>query len=312
MTVFIRAALAAAVAVGLGGAAAFGHSGDAPSATSTSPVKVYQIGGDVKAPELLASDVANAAGADCQGSMAGKVVLSAIVDSTGRARNIMFIRPLGNSLDKLALTILSAERFKPGEKDGTPIAAGVSVEMRLDGCFTTDTEPKRLRLRSQPEITLSRWPDAPEEAILIEATPSKDAKPYAVGGNVNPPVPLVMAQPKVPDPTQPKVPDPTQPKIPDPTQPQVADPTQLKVPDPTQPKVPDRTKKAKYEGEVMITLMVDEQGMPQNPRVVRRLGMGLDQKALEAVMLYRFKPAMQNGKRPVPVLISVAVKFQLY
>ena len=271
MTVFIRAALAAALAVGLGGAAAFDHSGDAPSTTSTSPVKVYQIGGDVKAPELLPSDVANAAAADCQGSMAGEVVLSGIVDSTGRARNIMFIHPLGNSLDKLALTILSAERFKPGEKDGTPLAAGVSVEMRLDGCFTTNTEPKRLRLRSQPEISLARWPDTPEEAIFTEATPSKDAKPYGVGGNVKPPVPVLMAQPKVPDPA----------------------------------------KKAKYQGEVMVTLMVDEQGMPQNPRVVRPLGMGLDEKALETVMLYRFKPAMQNGRRPVPVLITVPVKFQL-
>jgi TonB family protein len=78
-----------------------------------------------------------------------------------------------------------------------------------------------------------------------------------------------------------------------------------------QPKVPDPAKKAKYQGEVMVTLMVDEQGMPQNPRVVRPLGMGLDEKALETVMLYRFKPAMQNGRRPVPVLITVPVKFQL-
>jgi periplasmic protein TonB len=39
--------------------------------------------------------------------------------------------------------------------------------------------------------------------------------------------------------------------------------------------------------------------------------MGLDEKALEAVLRYRFKPAMKGGK-PVPVLITIAVNFRLY
>ena len=45
----------------------------------------------------------------------------------------MFIRPLGDVLDKLAISPLSAERFKPGERDGVPFAVGQSVEMRLEG-----------------------------------------------------------------------------------------------------------------------------------------------------------------------------------
>jgi outer membrane biosynthesis protein TonB len=40
--------------------------------------------------------------------------------------------------------------------------------------------------------------------------------------------------------------------------------------------------------------------------------MGLDEKAIEAVMKYRFKPAMRDGKTPVPVLVTVAVDFHLY
>ena len=74
----------------------------------------------------------------------------------------------------------------------------------------------------------------------------------------------------------------------------------------------DEARRAKYQGVCLISLIVDAQGNPQNPRVVRALGMGLDQKALEAVRKYRFKPAMKDGKTPVPVMITVEVNFRLY
>jgi TonB family protein len=73
----------------------------------------------------------------------------------------------------------------------------------------------------------------------------------------------------------------------------------------------DEARQHKYQGVCMIAVIVDAQGMPRNPRVVRSLGMGLDQKALEAVERYRFKPAMKNGK-PVAAAISVLVNFRLY
>ena len=74
----------------------------------------------------------------------------------------------------------------------------------------------------------------------------------------------------------------------------------------------DEARRAKYQGVVLISLIVDANGMPQNPRVLRALGMGLDEKALEAVRKYRFKPAMLDGKTPVPVPITVEVNFRLY
>jgi TonB family protein len=74
----------------------------------------------------------------------------------------------------------------------------------------------------------------------------------------------------------------------------------------------DEARRAKYQGEVMISLIVDAQGNPQNPRVVRPLGMGLDEKALEAVRKYKFKPAMKDGRTPVPVMVTIAVNFRLY
>jgi len=73
----------------------------------------------------------------------------------------------------------------------------------------------------------------------------------------------------------------------------------------------DEARRAKYQGVCAISIIVDSRGYPQNPRVVRSLGMGLDEKALEAVAKYRFKPALKNG-RPVPVIITVEVNFRLY
>lgn len=73
----------------------------------------------------------------------------------------------------------------------------------------------------------------------------------------------------------------------------------------------DEARRNKYQGVCMISVIVDARGYPRNPRVVRSLGMGLDEKALEAVQKYRFKPAMKNGK-PVAAMISVEVNFRLY
>lgn len=74
----------------------------------------------------------------------------------------------------------------------------------------------------------------------------------------------------------------------------------------------DEARRAKYQGVVLVSIIVDAQGHPQNARVLRALGMGLDEKALEAVMKYRFKPAMKDGRTPVPVPMNVEINFHLY
>jgi TonB family protein len=72
----------------------------------------------------------------------------------------------------------------------------------------------------------------------------------------------------------------------------------------------DEARRAHLEGVCLISLIVDAYGKPQNPRVVRALGKGLDEKALEAVKKYNFRPAMRDGK-PVPVMLTVRVNFRL-
>lgn len=73
----------------------------------------------------------------------------------------------------------------------------------------------------------------------------------------------------------------------------------------------EQARKDKISGKVLVHLWVDEQGRPAHVYVVRGLGKGLDEKAVEAVKQYRFAPAMENG-RPVLVALTTEVKFQIF
>jgi protein TonB len=79
------------------------------------------------------------------------------------------------------------------------------------------------------------------------------------------------------------------------------------------PEFSDEARRAKYQGVVLVGLIVDEQGNPQNVHIVRPLGMGLDEKALEAVRTYKFKPAYdREHKKAVAVMVNIEVNFHLY
>jgi protein TonB len=88
----------------------------------------------------------------------------------------------------------------------------------------------------------------------------------------------------------------------------VSDPVLLYAPD---PEFSDEARRAKYQGICVVGLIVDAQGNPQAIHIVRPLGMGLDEKAMEAVKQYKFKPAMLHG-HPVPVQINIEVNFRIY
>jgi protein TonB len=78
-----------------------------------------------------------------------------------------------------------------------------------------------------------------------------------------------------------------------------------------EPEFSEEARKAKFAGNVLVYLVVDAQGHPQNVHVIKPVGMGLDQKAVDAVKQYLFKPAMEGGK-PVPVELSIEVDFQIF
>jgi protein TonB len=78
-----------------------------------------------------------------------------------------------------------------------------------------------------------------------------------------------------------------------------------------EPEFSEEARKAKVAGNVLVNLWVDTNGLPTHVHVIRGVGMGLDEKAVEAVRQYKFRPAMENGK-PVLVELNVEVNFQIF
>ena len=76
------------------------------------------------------------------------------------------------------------------------------------------------------------------------------------------------------------------------------------------PEYTKEARKAKLQGLVVLGLIVDTQGNPTQIRVLRSLGMGLDEKSVKAVRKWAFYPAMQDGQ-PVKYLAAIDVSFKL-
>jgi periplasmic protein TonB len=72
----------------------------------------------------------------------------------------------------------------------------------------------------------------------------------------------------------------------------------------------EQTRQAKYQGSVVLMATVSASGKVVDVKVLSRLGMGLDEKAIEAVRRWKFKPATKDGK-PVAVQVAVDVAFRL-
>ena len=77
-----------------------------------------------------------------------------------------------------------------------------------------------------------------------------------------------------------------------------------------EPEYSEEARKAKYQGTVVLYVEVDPSGRARNLRVVRSLGLGLDEKAMEAVNKWRFRPGYKDGK-PVTVAATIEVNFRL-
>jgi TonB family protein len=77
------------------------------------------------------------------------------------------------------------------------------------------------------------------------------------------------------------------------------------------PEYSDEARRGKFQGNVVLSLIVDPTGRVRDIHVARSLGMGLDEKAIEAVKKWKFAPGMKDG-HPVAVAVNVEVNFRLY
>ena len=95
--------------------------------------------------------------------------------------------------------------------------------------------------------------------------------------------------------------------IADSSTPGVSPPQLFYAPDPV---FTEEARREKFEGTCVVSLVVDEQGNATRVQISTPVGHGLDEKALEAVKRYRFKPATLQGK-PVPVRVNIEVNFKI-
>ena len=78
----------------------------------------------------------------------------------------------------------------------------------------------------------------------------------------------------------------------------------------TNPGYTEQARAAKYQGTVLLCVEIDQAGIPTNIKVGRGLGLGLNEKAIEAVKQWKFKPGQKDGTA-VSVQTTVEVIFRL-
>jgi TonB family protein len=111
---------------------------------------------------------------------------------------------------------------------------------------------------------------AMETQKSIAAKPAFDASVYKMGAGISAPVPLTRIEPQY----------------------------------------TDEARVAQLQGTVLVSVEIGADGLPHNMQVVRGLGLGLDERAVEAIQQWIFKPGMKDGQ-PVPVQASIEVNFRL-
>jgi protein TonB len=79
-----------------------------------------------------------------------------------------------------------------------------------------------------------------------------------------------------------------------------------------EPKYSEEARKAKYQGTVLLEVIVTPDGRATNIRVIKGVGLGLDEKAIEAVRTWIFKPAIGPNGKPVAVRVPIEVTFRLF
>jgi len=245
-------------------------------ASDGATVLVYHNADSVKPPRLLATDFSSLVADNCKGEASAIAVLDLVVDAHGKSQNVDALNSFNDNLERMAVAIAKIDHFEPGIKDGTPVAVAAELHILLSICTVKvqdeNGEPSaRLRLKTNPEQTLLPAPKAPPSAVSF----SPDG------------------QYKRPD-----------------------SPGLYRVGGGVSAPIPTETPAAmqkgrRVQGVCVISLIVDEKGLPTNLRLVRGLTESADQAALDAVSNYRFKPAMK-GKQPVAVRMTIEVNFRNY
>jgi periplasmic protein TonB len=77
-----------------------------------------------------------------------------------------------------------------------------------------------------------------------------------------------------------------------------------------EPGYPEEARKARYQGSVVLSAIVRKNGTIQILKVLRGLGLGLDENTVEALSQWKFRPGMHGGE-PVDVALNIEINFTL-
>ncbi len=79
-----------------------------------------------------------------------------------------------------------------------------------------------------------------------------------------------------------------------------------------EPAYTEEARKAKLQGKILMQVLVGPDGAAKRVKIIQGLGMGLDERAEQAVLAWRFSPGRDAAKRPVSTWVTVETRFQLF
>jgi TonB family protein len=77
-----------------------------------------------------------------------------------------------------------------------------------------------------------------------------------------------------------------------------------------EPQYSEEARAARLQGTVIVVVVVGTDGLTHDPHILRGLGLGLDENAVEAISQWQFKPGVKDGQ-PVNVTATIEVNFRL-
>ncbi|HYL78401.1 MAG TPA: TonB family protein [Bryobacteraceae bacterium] len=312
----------------LSGVLAFGI-----AAAQDAPPAGYRIGNGVSAPVVIQKQEPQYTDEARMAKMEGTVVLALTVSAEGVPGNLRVTKSLGLGLDESAIQNVSSWRFKPGMKDGNavPVFANVEVKFRLlleprqwhlsrvafaasDGAsrpvLVRATYPDSSGPSEDASVSLSFDVDEKGEPTNIQVAKSSDPKwesevialagkwrfepamkegrtvpvhatldfergaraqrAYRIGGGVTAPRVIYKVEPQY----------------------------------------TEQARNARFEGTVILFVVITPDGHATEIKVLRPLGMGLDQAAIDCVKKWKFRPGLKEGN-PVPVQATIEVNFRI-
>jgi TonB family protein len=208
----------------------------------------------------------------------GAVVLRAVISTTGDIKQLEVISG-PEMLMKSATDAVGQWKYKPYLLNGQPIEVETTITVNYH--FEASPPPSDARNTTQnvtrniaQNVVQNTVQNAPNQFAEVTPGPTPTGvQPKKIGGSVS--APKVIHQ--------------------------------------VEPEFSDQAKQDKTftSGNVLVHLWVDQNGNPSHVHVIRGVGEGLDEKAIEAVKQYKFTPAMEDGK-PVLVELNIEVNFQRF